>query len=61
MATIRYILRDAFRLLFRHWGLTILTWVTMMAVFLAVGGSFLLTSCAHAVVAKLAGDLTIEA
>ncbi len=61
MGTFRYALRDAFRLLGRHWGLALLTLVTATAVFFLVGGSALLVVNTSRLVARVEGELVIHA
>lgn len=61
MGTFRYALRDAFRLLGRHWGLALLTFVTATAVFFLVGGSALLMVNTSRLVTRVEGELVIHA
>ena len=61
MATFRYILRDTWRLLSRHWGLSLLTIITSVAVFFIVGASVLLVLNTRHLVASVEGDLMVQA
>ncbi len=61
MSTFRYIIRDTFRLLSRHWGLSFLTLVTAVAVFYLVGASALFVLNSKYLVATVEGSLTIQA
>lgn len=61
MGTFKYALRDAFRLLWRHWGLALLTFVTATAVFFLVGGSALLMVNTSRLVTRVEGELVIHA
>lgn len=61
MATFRYILRDTWRLLSRHWGLSLLTLLTSVAVFFLVGVSFLFVLNTRYLVATVEGDLIVQA
>lgn len=61
MGSFRYALRDAARLIFRHWGLSILTLVTSMAVFYLIGSSVLLVLNTRHIVGVLEGELSIQA
>ncbi len=61
MATFRYILRDTWRLLSRHWGLSLLTLITSVAVFFIVGASVLLVLNTQHLVASVEGDLIVQA
>ncbi|MBN2251092.1 MAG: ABC transporter permease [Candidatus Altiarchaeota archaeon] len=61
MSTFRYIFRDTWRLLARHWGLSILTILTSVAVFFLVGASVLFVLNTRYLVATVEGDLMIQA
>lgn len=61
MATFRYILRDTARLLTRHFAVVFLTLLTIIAVFLAVGMSILLSVNVTSLASQIESDLTIEA
>ncbi|MDO9509162.1 MAG: permease-like cell division protein FtsX [Thermovirgaceae bacterium] len=61
MATFRYILRDTWRLLSRHWGLSVLTLLTSVAVFFLVGASVLFVLNTRYLVATVEGDLMVQA
>lgn len=61
MATFRYILRDTWRLLSRHWGLSLLTLITSVAVFFVVGASVLFVLNTKHLVASVEGDLMVQA
>ncbi|MCF7935259.1 MAG: ABC transporter permease [Synergistales bacterium] len=61
MGTFRYILRDTFRLLWRHWGLSILTFITAVAVFFLVGSSALFMLNTRYLVSQVEQELQITA
>ena len=61
MGTIRYILRDTWRLLSRHLGLSLLTILTSVAVFFLVGASILFVLNTRHLVEAVEGDLTVQA
>ncbi|GAB6281138.1 MAG: permease-like cell division protein FtsX [Thermovirga sp.] len=61
MATFRYVLRDTWRLLSRHWGLSLMTLLTSIAVFFIVGASVLLVLNTRHLVASVEGDLMVQA
>ena len=61
MATFNYILRDTWRLLSRHWGLSVLTLLTSVAVFFLVGASVLFVLNTRYLVAAVEGDLMVQA
>lgn len=61
MATFKYILRDTWRLLSRHWGLSFLTILTSVAVFFIVGASVLIVLNTRHLVASVEGDLMVQA
>ncbi|WP_029165808.1 cell division protein FtsX [Aminiphilus circumscriptus] len=61
MGTFRYILRDTNRLLFRHWGLSLLTLFTAVAVFFLVGSSALFMLNTRYLVARVESELLVQA
>lgn len=61
MGTYRYILRDTCRLIFRHWGISLLTFLTAAAVFFLVGGSSLLALKIRDIAEEIQSDLVIQA
>lgn len=61
MSTFRYLLRDTFRLLFRHWGMSLLTLFSISAVFFLLGVSSLLSLNARHVLGNVEGQLTVQA
>jgi len=61
MATFKYIVRDTWRLLSRHWGLSLLTLLTSIAVFFLVGASVLLVLNTRHLVSAVEGDLMVQA
>lgn len=61
MGSFKYAFRDATRLIFRHWGLSVLTLITSMAVFYLIGASVLLVLNARHIVGILEGELSIQA
>lgn len=61
MATFKYIIRDTMRLLTRHFGVVLLTLLTVVAVFLAVGMSILLSVNVASLASQIESDLTVEA
>lgn len=54
-------MRDGCRLVFRHWGMSLLTVVTAMAVFYLIGVSALFVMNVRNIVDKLEDQLTIQA
>lgn len=60
MASFRYALRDTFRLIFRHWGLSILTLITAVALFFLLGSSGLFSLNLKNLVADVEDDLVIN-
>lgn len=60
MGSFKYASRDASRLIFRHWGLSILTILSSMAVFYLIGASVLLVLNTRHIVNVLEGELTIQ-
>jgi cell division transport system permease protein len=61
MGTFRYVLRDTNRLLFRHWGLSLLTLFTAVAVFFLVGSSALFMLNTRYLVARVESELLVQA
>ncbi|NCC95415.1 MAG: FtsX-like permease family protein [Synergistales bacterium] len=61
MATFRYALRDALRIIKAHWGVTVLTLLTASAVFFLVGGTALFSLNMRQVTSSIEGDLSIQA
>jgi len=61
MATFKYVIRDTIRQLTRHFTVVFLTLLTIVAVFLAVGMSILLSINVTALAFQIESDLTIEA
>lgn len=61
MGTFRYVLRDTSRLLFRHWGLSLLTLFTAVAVFFLIGGSALFMLNTRYLVARVESELLVQA
>lgn len=61
MGSFKYAARDAFRLILRHWGLSLLTVLTAMAVFYLIGASVLLVLNTRHIVNVLEGELSIQA
>ncbi|MDR3255542.1 MAG: permease-like cell division protein FtsX [Synergistaceae bacterium] len=61
MGSFKYTFRDAARLIVRHWGLSLLTILTSMAVFYLIGASVLLVLNARHIVGVLEGELSIQA
>ncbi len=61
MATLRYALRDTWRIMRAHWGVSILTLLTSAAVFFLVGGTALFSLNIKQVTASIEGDLSIQA
>ena len=61
MARIKYIMRDGWRLIWRHFGMSLLTIFTAMAVFFVVGATmlFILNMCS--VIANMENQLSIQA
>ena len=60
MGIFRYIMRDTWRLLSRHSGLSLLTIVTSVAVFFLVGASILFVLNTRYIVEAVEGDLTVQ-
>jgi cell division transport system permease protein len=61
MGGFKYALRDASRLILRHWGLSFLTVWTSMAVFYLIGASVLLVLNTRHIVNVLEGELSVQA
>lgn len=61
MGSFKYAARDATRLIIRHWGLSILTVLTAMAVFYLIGASVMLVLNTRHIVNVLEGELSIQA
>lgn len=61
MGTFRYVMRDTWRLLSRHSGLSLLTIITSVAVFFLVGASILFVLNTRYLVEAVEGDLTVQA
>ncbi|WP_286952622.1 MULTISPECIES: cell division protein FtsX [Aminobacterium] len=60
MASFRYALRDTFRLVFRHWGLSILTLITAGAVIYLLGMSALFSLNVRSMVSKVESELVVQ-
>ncbi|MDR1885929.1 MAG: permease-like cell division protein FtsX [Synergistaceae bacterium] len=61
MGSFKYAIRDASRLILRHWGLSALTILTSMAVFYLIGASVLLVLNTRHIVNILEGELSVQA
>jgi hypothetical protein len=61
MAAVRYACRDGWRLIVRHWGLSLLTVFTAMSVFFIIGASTLFVLNVRNIVSSLENQLTIQA
>ena len=61
MARIKYIMRDGWRLIWRHFGLSLLTIFTAMAVFFVVGATMLFILNMRSVIANMENQLSIQA
>jgi cell division transport system permease protein len=61
MASFRYALRDTFRLLFRHWGLSLLTLLTAASVLYILGFTALFAMNIRYIVSRIEGGLVIQA
>lgn len=59
MASFKYALRDTFRLIFRHWGLSVLTLITAASLFFLLGSSALFSLNVRNMVADVEDDLVI--
>ena len=60
MASFRYALRDTFRLLFRHWGLSLLTLLTAAAVLYILGFTALFALNIRHMVSRMEGGLVVQ-
>lgn len=61
MAAVRYACRDGWRLIIRHWGMSLLTVLTAMSVFFIIGASTLFVLNVRNIVSSLENQLTIQA
>ena len=61
MAAVRYACRDGWRLIVRHWGMSLLTVFTAMSVFFIIGASTLFVLNVRNIVSSLENQLTIQA
>lgn len=61
MGVTRYVVRDGWRLVIRHWGMSAMTVITAMAVFYLIGASTLFVLNVRNIVDKLEDQLTIQA
>ena len=61
MASFKYTLRDTFRLIFRHWGLSLLTLITASAVIYLLGMSSLFSLNVRAMVSRVESELVVQA
>ncbi len=61
MARIKYIMRDGWRLIWRHFGMSLLTIFTAMAVFFVVGATMLFILNIRSVIANMENQLSIQA
>jgi cell division transport system permease protein len=61
MAIFRYVLRDTWRLLARNLGLSVLTFITAVAVFYLVGASVLFVMNTRAMIAGVESNLLVQA
>lgn len=61
MNPIRYAVRDGFRLIVRHWGMSILTIFTAMSVFFVIGASTLFVMNINNIVKMMENQLAITA
>ncbi len=61
MASFRYALRDTFRLLFRHWGLSILTLLTAASVLYMLGFASLFAMNMRYMISRIEGELVVQA
>ena len=57
MARIKYIMRDGWRLIWRHFGMSLLTIFTAMAVFFVVGATMLFILNMRSVIANMENQL----
>lgn len=61
MAAVRYACRDGWRLIVRHWGMSLLTIFTAMSVFFVIGASTLFVLNVRNIVSALENQMTIQA
>ena len=61
MAAVRYAVRDGWRLVIRHWGMSILTIFTAMSVFFIIGFSALFVLNIKNIVQVMEDQLSIQA
>lgn len=61
MARIKYIMRDGWRLIWRHFGMSLLTIFTAMAVFFVVGATMLFILNMRSVITNMENQLSIQA
>lgn len=61
MGTFRYVVRDAFRITARHWGVSILTLLTATALFFLVGSSALFSLTIRNVARQVESNLVVQA
>jgi len=61
MAAVRYACRDGWRLIVRHWGMSLLTIFTAMSVFFIIGASTLFVLNVRNIVSSLENQMTIQA
>ncbi len=61
MASFRYALRDTLRLLFRHWGLSLLTLLTAASVLYILGFAALFAMNMRYMISRIEGALVIQA
>ena len=61
MARIKYIMRDGWRLIWRHFGMSLLTIFTAMAVFFVVGATMLFILNMRSIIANMENQLSIQA
>lgn len=61
LAVVRYTFRDSWRLVIRHWGMSLLTILTAMAVFYVIGTSILFVLNVRNAVNMMEGHLSIQA
>lgn len=61
MASVRYACRDGWRLIIRHWGMSLLTIFTATSVFFIIGASTLFVLNVRNIVSSLENQMTIQA
>lgn len=61
MGTFRYVVRDAFRITGRHWGVSLLTLLTATALFLLVGCSAVFSLSVRSLARRVESDLVVQA